>query len=157
MEYRLEYGVSSSRIDRFGGEPTWVEVALREYELGDRGPRHECVDNCTCLPCQKLRWLSNPKCNCKLGSRVWSCLGLDEAMRHKWLRCRCTPEILPVPEESVCPCILLLPTQKFDIDAFCRGRQPGDTGIGVASSPVEYADGGGSEVLEDGSSVWRIT
>ncbi|KAG0570849.1 hypothetical protein KC19_6G192000 [Ceratodon purpureus] len=128
--YDTDYGIKSGRVDRFNGEPSWIEQALREYEMGLLGPRHACIDNCGCVACRRLQWLDNLECQCILGNWRWRSLSLEEAMRQKFLRCRCQPHVESyLPEES-CQCLLLLTTQRDSISA--------DGSDGYVSSP--YGD-----------------
>lgn len=115
--YRNDYGLRSVRRDRFDGEPRWLETVIREYELGDRGPLHEC--DCHCSACSRLAWARMPVCKCPLGKQWGISLSLDDAMRRKWSKCRCSPGTVGVPEfppgQWCCPCLLLLPTQECKI------------------------------------------
>ena len=115
ITYQSEYGRNSSRVDRFGGAPRWVERVIREYELGPHGPLHDCVFLCGCDSCSKLCWFSNPVCTCKLGKLRGRVSNLDDAMRQKWLSCRCEPP-LPPWTEVICPCLLLLSTQEYSVE-----------------------------------------
>ncbi|KAG0594843.1 hypothetical protein M758_UG115000 [Ceratodon purpureus] len=115
--YDSDYGSRSSRLDRFNGEPSWIEQAVREYELGPLGPRHTCIENCGCLACCRLHWLNNVDCKCFLGNWRWRCLSLEEAMRRNFLRCRCQPKVESFLPEGSCKCLLLLSTQDASVSA----------------------------------------
>ena len=123
LTYQREFGVWSKRSDRFGGQPSWLETVIREYELGHQGPFHACGEYCDCISCCRMKWLQNPKCNCLLGKHWEYSLTLDDAMRQKWKKCRCEPEPRPPVEESVCRCLLLLPTQEWDPNEEASSQQ----------------------------------
>ena len=114
ITYQHEYGETSHRNDRFGGQPRWIERVIREYELGHFGPKHNCTHNCDCKSCSKLCWFARPVCTCKLGNIWGKYLTLDEAMRRKWILCRCEP-LLPPWTGQICPCLLLLPTKESSL------------------------------------------
>ena len=114
ISYQREYGTNLCRVDSFGGAPRWAERVIREYELGPHGPTHDCTFICGCDSCSKLRWFSNPVCTCKIGNIRGKFLTLHDAMRQKWLACRCEPS-LPPWTDLICPCLLLLPTQEVSI------------------------------------------
>ncbi|KAG0554201.1 hypothetical protein KC19_12G072100 [Ceratodon purpureus] len=117
--YQHEYGENSTRDDRFGGQPRWIERVIRVYELGPFGPVHDCLYNCDCDLCSKFRWLTRPVCTCKLGNSWRKFHTLDDAMRRKWITCRCEPS-LPPWTGQICPCLLELPTQENDIATLGR-------------------------------------
>lgn len=108
IEYHAEYGVKSSRRDRFDGEPSWLETCVREYELGPHGHRHECLVYCKCISCSRLSWLDFPYCKCKLGKLWGRALTLDDGMRRKSMKCRCRPECDSYPSTWTCKCLSLV-------------------------------------------------
>jgi len=113
MEYQTDFGKPSLRIDRFHGEPSWLEFAIREYELGPRGPHHECLVHCECIACCRLVWLHRSYYECLLNKQWDISLSLDDTMRRKWQKCCCMPKVASYPPESQCKCIMFLPTQEF--------------------------------------------
>ena len=113
IKYQQEYGVQSSRSDRFSGEPSWLETAIREYEVGPRGPHHECGGYCDCVSCARLEWLRNPICSCVPKYQWGLALTLDNALRSKWKLCRCQPRDGVYSLDSTCKCILLMETQEY--------------------------------------------
>ena len=115
-QYNSDYGIKSMRVDRYGGEPSWLETAIREYELGVLGPLHQCGGECDCISCCRLNWLRSPICECK-PSMAWGfSLSLEDAMRRKWRSCMCKPEMEFCAIESCCKCILLMTTQEDDLE-----------------------------------------
>ena len=115
VTYNRDYGVQSVRLDRFGGEPSWLETAIREYEVGWRGPRHCCNGYCECICCARLQWLSSPDCGCVLKAGWHFALSLDDAVRKKWRKCRCQPPPRDYPAEHECKCLLLEDTEETDL------------------------------------------
>ena len=100
--------MKSSRLDRFDGEPSWLETCVREYELGPHGPRHDCLVYCECISCSRLSWLDFPYCKCKLGKLWGRALTLDDGMRRKWMKCRCRPLFDSYPSTWTCKCLSLV-------------------------------------------------
>ena len=124
LGYKEEYGLHRLLDDRFGGQPKWVERALWEYERGPFGPKHVCLELCSCSRCLKLMWLWNPVCHCKIGNLAQKSLTLDSAMREKWLRCRCSLVIADEGDEGICPCIMVVPTQEFNWNLSSSNNSP---------------------------------
>ncbi|KAG0596089.1 hypothetical protein M758_UG223400 [Ceratodon purpureus] len=112
--YHKEFGQIVERRDRFGGYPSWMQTVIREYELEPLGPRHLCDrEKCDCRMCRRYRWLQNPSCSCELRLRWGESIGLEDAMRRKWLSCRCGPLLRSFSHEECCKCIMELPTQEW--------------------------------------------
>ena len=112
--YNAEHSTGRAEVDCFKGGIRWVDSVLAEYELGPFGPKHVCLEPCLCIRCQKHQWLRNPFCDCELGYHARLSLSLDAAMRRKWQLCRCGPSPSSFSDVDFCPCLLLVPTQKFD-------------------------------------------
>ncbi|KAG0571413.1 hypothetical protein KC19_VG009800 [Ceratodon purpureus] len=106
------YGVKSERRDRYDGESSWIESVIREYELGILGPKHNCQGYCGCTSCARLAWIENPICRCSYNGYLPRSLSLDDAMRQKWSRCRCSPTRFSAVCDTTCICLLMLPTQE---------------------------------------------
>ena len=111
--YDKDFGVRVPRRDRYNGNPSWLESLIREYELGPLGPRHECKTRCDCINCGCLRWLQRIPCRCELRLEWGKTMGIDDAMRRKMIRCRCSPWTVQFVDESFCTCLFALPTQEF--------------------------------------------
>ena len=126
--YRNSYGLKSERADRFNGEPSWIETVIRECELGVRGPFHICAQYCDCISCCRLSWFREPYCRCKLGKQWLKSLTLDDAMRKKWLKCRCIPIYAPRPPGDCCDCLMSYPTQQY-----VWSPLPNDYDVGIPS------------------------
>ncbi|KAG0613492.1 hypothetical protein M758_6G107200 [Ceratodon purpureus] len=111
--YNEEFGQIVERRYRFGGYPSWLQTVIREYKLGPLGPQHLCDrEKCDCRMCGRYRWFQNPSCYCALRLRWGESTGLENAMRRKWLSCRCGPLIGSFSNEECCKCIMELPTQE---------------------------------------------
>lgn len=110
--YDKDFGVKLPRRDRYNGNPSWLESSIREYELGPLGPRHECETRCDCIACGRLRWLQRIPCRCELRLEWWKTMGIDDAMRRKMLRCRCSPFTVQYIHESLCTCLSTPPTEE---------------------------------------------
>ncbi|KAG0603714.1 hypothetical protein M758_10G115800 [Ceratodon purpureus] len=111
--YTASFGVKCERRDRFDGEPSWVDTVIREYEVGILGPTHNCKGYCDCISCVRLAWIQRPTCWCSFSAYRVRSLSLDDAMRPKWTRCRCSPPSSLIVSDKMCLCILLLPTQEW--------------------------------------------
>ncbi|KAG0596366.1 hypothetical protein M758_UG247100 [Ceratodon purpureus] len=134
FEFARDFGVTSQSRDRFGGVPRWVDTVLRQYDDGALGPLHDCEGFCDCIACCCLAWAKNPVCHCPYGKQWGIAFSIDDAMRQKWWRCRCSSRINLMLSESKCRCLLLLPTQEYIISPESS-----------VSLPSEFADSGGRE------------
>ncbi|KAG0594019.1 hypothetical protein M758_UG040500 [Ceratodon purpureus] len=111
--YSTTFGLKSEVRDMYDEEPRWVETVLQEYELGVLGPMHNCQGYCQCISCTRLAWIHNPIWCCPYGLYRLCSFSLDDAMRRKWSKSRCSPPSASTPDASICLCILLLPTQEW--------------------------------------------